>query len=371
MKALFLTFYYKIARECSGGQAGSEKNYKLLQNYYGENEVEWLTIEPKDSNVLVRLVDIILGRRFEPSKALQKQVIERIKQGTDVIFYDYANGGKFLKYIKKTYPNVKIIKFFHDVDVMRLKSQYKLLPFFTVRGQSKVKLWFYIKEIDKSCHFSVKYSDSIGALHSRDGKLIEDIYGRKPDFYFPVTFESIDNIECEKSIFETKNNLLFVSILGYFPNIEGMRWFKQAMERINGHLYVVGSGSEKFADELSTNNIHVLGRVDDLSAYYKSADLVIAPILSGGGMKVKVCEAMNYGKYVFGTDEAFAGYELDFDKIGGLCNTIDEFVSKINTHFASSKEKVNPYSKQMFNEKYTTQALNSVMQKVLNSVANK
>lgn len=27
-----------------------------------------------------------------------------------------------------------------------------------------------------------------------------------------------------------------------------------------------------------------------------------------------------YGKPIFGTHEAFAGYDLNFEKIGGLCN---------------------------------------------------
>lgn len=368
MKAIFLSFYYKVAREHSGGQSGSEKNFRLLENYYGKDNVEWLTVEPKQGNIVTRLIDIVIGRRFEPSKQLQKHLISLIKQGIDVLFYDYANGGRFLKYIKKNYPSVKIIKFFHDVDLVRLKGQYKLLPLFRVRGQSKAKHWFYMKEIEKSSKLSVKFSDKIGALHSRDGLLIENIYGRKVDFYLPVTFENINELECNNNVYATNNNILFVAVMAYFPNIEGMRWFKPAMQKIKGHLHIVGRGSDKFKQELQEDNIHVHGEVDDLSIYYKAADLVIVPLLSGGGMKVKVCEAMNYGKYIFGTDEAFAGYDIDFNKIGGLCNTTDEFVEKINAHFEKNLGKINKYSKQVFVEKYTTNALNDIIANVIDNI---
>ena len=112
---------------------------------------------------------------------------------------------------------------------------------------------------------------------------------------------------------------------------------------------------EKF--EKMNSKVKVLGTVDSLDEYYLNADVVIAPIFSGGGMKVKTAEALSYGKTIFGTKEAFEGYEVDYDKIGGLCNTKEEFIEKINKYIKwweeNNKPKFNEYSKTIFKEKYS------------------
>jgi polysaccharide biosynthesis protein PslH len=44
-----------------------------------------------------------------------------------------------------------------------------------------------------------------------------------------------------------------------------------------------------------------LGFVDSVAEFYAGCTLVVAPLLSGGGVKVKVAEAMAYGKVVVTT----------------------------------------------------------------------
>ncbi len=39
-------------------------------------------------------------------------------------------------------------------------------------------------------------------------------------------------------------------------------------------------------------------------------DYIISPIFVGGGMKVKTCEALMYGKNIIGTSESFEGYDI-------------------------------------------------------------
>ncbi|HSF13623.1 MAG TPA: glycosyltransferase, partial [Erythrobacter sp.] len=62
------------------------------------------------------------------------------------------------------------------------------------------------------------------------------------------------------------------------------------------------------------------GAVDDLSPWYAGAALVIAPILSGSGMKTKVAEALMHGKRVAGTSEAFVGYGAEVLAANHLCD---------------------------------------------------
>jgi hypothetical protein len=60
-----------------------------------------------------------------------------------------------------------------------------------------------------------------------------------------------------------------------------------------------------------------------------------------------------YGKNIIGTDEAFEGYDLDYEKAGARCNTKEEFITAIN-HFSSYQYPLfNIYSRKMFVNNYS------------------
>ena len=55
------------------------------------------------------------------------------------------------------------------------------------------------------------------------------------------------------------------------------------------------------------SGVELMGYVNQLSEFYDEIDLVIAPIIMGTGLKMKVVEALAYGKPVIGTALAFEG----------------------------------------------------------------
>lgn len=54
-------------------------------------------------------------------------------------------------------------------------------------------------------------------------------------------------------------------------------------------------------------NVHLHGRVEDLSDYYAAATLVINPILAGSGLKIKTVEALAHGKCLVTTPIGIEG----------------------------------------------------------------
>ena len=57
---------------------------------------------------------------------------------------------------------------------------------------------------------------------------------------------------------------------------------------------------------------------------------------------------MMYGKNIIGTTESFEGYELDFDQVGNLCNTSEEFIEAIQQRCAEPISRFNAYARQVF-----------------------
>ena len=124
----------------------------------------------------------------------------------------------------------------------------------------------------------------------------------------------------------TGRTVLFVGSYSHRANLEGVRYFvehiwPQVMERVDARLRIVGSGGwDQVREQLEeTRGVEVVGLVDDLSGQYAAAALCVAPVFEGSGSKIKVLEALMYGRVVVAAAHAARG--LDDLGPGGLVPT--------------------------------------------------
>lgn len=136
--------------------------------------------------------------------------------------------------------------------------------------------------------------------------------------------------------------LSFVAKMSYEPNETGAIWFEKNVWPIivsqipDAELYLVGKDpSEKLLEESrKQKNITVTGTVDSVEPFYKESVAIIAPILSGGGVKVKLLEGLGHGKIVISTKKALEGTDFITGKHVLATDSPEEFarycVSVIN-----------------------------------------
>jgi len=119
---------------------------------------------------------------------------------------------------------------------------------------------------------------------------------------------------------EVPGRVLFVGALNRPENVEAIRyllthvWPAVRKRHPGAQWWVVGGGMEEgLRKELETDpRIRVTGRVESVEEYYASAALFVAPILSGGGIIVKIQDAMAAGVPVVTTpfgNEGIGGNE--------------------------------------------------------------
>ena len=126
----------------------------------------------------------------------------------------------------------------------------------------------------------------------------------------------------------------------FFANIEGIKWYISKVKPFTSdRLIIVGKGMENYKNDFSCDNVEVHGYVDDLSDFYYRANFVVLPIFSGGGMKTKTAEAFMYGKKVFGTSEAFEGYEDLDSNFAVVCNDADSYIESISNLLSQNKRE--------------------------------
>ncbi|HRO02701.1 MAG TPA: glycosyltransferase, partial [Terricaulis sp.] len=97
------------------------------------------------------------------------------------------------------------------------------------------------------------------------------------------------------------------------PNIIGLEWFFEKIwplvraKRPQARLKVAGSVARALG--AAPEGVSMLGVVDDLAPLYAQAGVVISPLYTGSGLKIKLIEAMAAGKAVVGTSVTAQGVE--------------------------------------------------------------
>ncbi len=112
---------------------------------------------------------------------------------------------------------------------------------------------------------------------------------------------------------EVPDSLLFVGGFAHPPNVEAALWLaREIMPRLSSsrpgaHLTIVGDQPPAAVRALASDWVAVTGRVPAVEPYLRRTAVVVAPLHSGGGMRLKVLEAMAYGKGVVTTPLGAAG----------------------------------------------------------------
>lgn len=105
------------------------------------------------------------------------------------------------------------------------------------------------------------------------------------------------------------HRVTFLGGLHWPPNAEGMRWFLSnvwpAVLRATPHavLTIIGKDSGPALSRLAqrSQNVEVLGYVDDLIPYLSETAAFIVPLASGGGMRVKIVDGWSWGLPIVST----------------------------------------------------------------------
>ncbi|KEF39752.1 glycosyltransferase [Schinkia azotoformans MEV2011] len=136
-------------------------------------------------------------------------------------------------------------------------------------------------------------------------------------------------------LLECPYQLLFVGSLHYFPNEEAVLWLVQKvlprLRELDNRwaLHVAGFGASEALTGLllEQDGVRFHGYVESLEDVYQQAAIVVSPLHAGGGTKLKVLEAMWYGRPLIATYESVYGLGLIPDVHYLAAETADDFVN--------------------------------------------
>lgn len=361
MRILFIR-YKKSKSILEGGEQCSTKNHNVLASIVGDDNIDTYYIheETRKRNKWEYVSGcwyFLQHYYFGLSPQRVKTIVAMAKE-YDAVWIDRSLFGIIAKQLKENrYPG-RILGFFHNVEQMYFDA--KLNPKLPFRN-------IVLNCADINDRYACQYCDKIVTLNQRDDDELASRYGRRANELVPIAFEDKYNLDTYPTE-QTASMPLCLIVGSYFPaNVEGIEWFvKNVLPHVDIRLRIVGKGMEKLQNESwMMPTIELIPNAPDLKSHFEEADMMVLPIFKGGGMKVKTCESLMYGKNILGTDEAWEGYQIDKVKAGGLCNSADDFIDRIKEIQKSPIPRFNTYSRQVFVQNYTTEAIRQQFLKLL------
>ena len=209
---------------------------------------------------------------------------------------------------------------------------------------------------------AMRHSTKVVTLSQRDSAALARRFGRGGDAIVPLALED----RLDPAAVPARRGEPYVLFVGggFFGNLEGLRWYARAVApALAVRTLVVGRGLEGLGPLPA--NIELVGPVENLSPWYAGAALVVAPILSGSGMKTKVAEALMHGKRVVGTTEAFVGYDPAVMAANHLCDDPATFAAAITAALADPPPALDPALRAFYEARHSRTAFRDGLAAVL------
>jgi glycosyltransferase involved in cell wall biosynthesis len=133
--------------------------------------------------------------------------------------------------------------------------------------------------------------------------------------------------------------------MDWLPNVEGVSWlleevWPRVMKKNPGaRLHLAGNKMPRELMDTRLAGVTITGRVKDADQWMAQRHVMVVPLFSAGGMRVKIIEGMAMGRAVISTPVGAEGIDCTDDQDIMLARTPTEFAERI-MELAGSPDRV-------------------------------
>ncbi len=286
------------------------------------------TIKAKDALVnFFFSTDPYIAVRFY-SAGLKKKINELITAKIyDIVFLEGLYMAYLVDFIKELCKCPVVIRAHnveHRIWQRKLENEKGLKKFYLSSMTSRLKR-FEIRHLSRA--------DFLLPITLEDDKVFKELGINVLSYVMPF---GIDPTEEETPLPENIS-IAFIGSLDWMPNVEGLLWFvknvwPQVYEKHGTKFYIAGrnASADFIAKMKNVPGVEVVGEVDDARKFILSHGIMLVPLLSGSGMRVKIIEAMSLKRAIITTNVGIEGIEAESGKHFLSANSIKEWVETID-----------------------------------------
>lgn len=149
----------------------------------------------------------------------------------------------------------------------------------------------------------------------------------------------VSGVDTQKLIMDQSQSIFpgvfHLGALDWVPNQEALVWFTEKIwpkiRKMHQDLEfeIVGRNKPEDFEIKNTHGIKLIGEVSSAVEFMNSRTIMVVPLLSGSGMRIKIMEAMALGKTIITTAVGLEGIDAVDGEHVLLANTVDEFEAAI------------------------------------------
>ena len=256
-------------------------------------------------NTRVNLVDafsaLVTSDSYNVSRFFTPDVDIRLKEilqaeEFDIVHLESLFVSPYIGTIRRYNPKAKIVLRSHNLEYMiwaRLTSQAS-------NRLKKSYLKVLASQIKRYEENTIREVDGIAAISFKDAEKY------KGEVEIPVTTipfgvnsnKILDKAECKSA------TVFHLGAMDWMPNLEAIEWFIDKVYPLlpnDIQIHFAGRGMPEKLIKKSKDNLKIEGEIKSADTYLSDKAIMVVPILSAGGIRIKIIEGMAKGKAIIST----------------------------------------------------------------------
>ncbi|MCF8302704.1 MAG: glycosyltransferase family 4 protein [Bacteroidales bacterium] len=203
----------------------------------------------------------------------------------------------------------------------------------------------YLKHLSRTLKYyelqAYRRCDGIAAITKRDAAYIESTGTKAPVIDIPYGLDPEKIVR--RRAWPEFPSLFHIGSMNWMPNQEGIQWFLQDVwPKLNERhpelrFYLAGREMPDWLLQLDMPNVEVLGEVADATEFMLNRAVMIVPLFSGSGIRIKIIEGMAAGKTIIATTIGAEGIHYEDGENILIANNREEYLEKVEYCIADEK----------------------------------
>ena len=302
-------------------KVGGQKGIALFNKYFSK-QIPFICVTTQKNDIQAaegyEVLNILSNSKWRYINVFNFFLFQKLikKHQASHIMLEHPYFG-WLGVLLKWICGVKLVVHSHNIEGLRWKTLGKWW-------------WKILWQYEKCTHRQADYNFFI---HDDDRDYAIKQFGLSPSKCITMTYgiewekipaqEEIQNcrklIRDKYQIDEKETILFFNGAFNYRPNLDALKNIIQIIDPLlqkENHfpykIIICGRDIPKEIEEKQYSHILFAGFVEDISIYFKGADIFLNPITEGGGIKTKLVEALGYNLNAVSTENGAIGINKDW-----------------------------------------------------------
>jgi polysaccharide biosynthesis protein PslH len=251
-----------------------------------------------------------------------------VREKFDIVQLETLFTAPYIPVIRK-YSDAKIVLRAHNVEHIIWERLTQASKDFA----KKQYLHFLSKRLKRYELDTLNEIDALVPITPVDEAVFHSLGFRRPMISLPLGIE-LSDYSFDKNK-KANIEMFHLGSMDWLPNIEAVKWFlSKCWNEIHDELpdLKLHLAGRSFPDDIRTTqypNVFCSGKIENAQDYMRDKQVMIVPLLSGSGMRVKIIQGMAMGKTIISTTIGAEGIDATAGKDILLADTPIEFLAVI------------------------------------------